>query len=315
MRGSEQCTPYLTVKGKSHVGEEMPCCGAFLLRLRLCESSTLVIEFSTQKGSQGAFGLKNVRSTVFNPPLTHFVLPATLDTSGETLAERASTWAARVRARDETIASVQTEIDNLVFGLYGLEDADRIALTTTLSTEASGDTKAEASEDDEYEATADVSVLTTDLLSYSLGAAFGRWDIRFATGEKTAPELSDPFAPLPVCPLRPASERARSAHHQGRSQKADGKASCYRSAYPPSIAPEQSTKSDSALTPNTPLVGSFGGKGVGAFSFHQRSVECPTGLDTSLHTAKLSPRWLFLLPFGPQIKPDARIVFKTALSK
>lgn len=33
-----------------------------------------------------------------------------------------------------------------------------------------------------------------------LGVAFGRWDIRYAKGEQTAPELPDPFAPLPVCP-------------------------------------------------------------------------------------------------------------------
>jgi hypothetical protein len=38
-----------------------------------------------------------------------------------------------------------------------------------------------------------------ELVSYSVGAAFGRWDIRFATGEKPAPELPDPFAPLPAC--------------------------------------------------------------------------------------------------------------------
>jgi hypothetical protein len=28
----------------------------------------------------------------------------------------------------------------------------------------------------------------------------GRWDIRYATGEKAARDLPDPFAPLPVCP-------------------------------------------------------------------------------------------------------------------
>jgi len=33
-----------------------------------------------------------------------------------------------------------------------------------------------------------------------LGYVFGRWDIRYATGERPAPELPDPFAPLPVCP-------------------------------------------------------------------------------------------------------------------
>ena len=38
------------------------------------------------------------------------------------------------------------------------------------------------------------------IISFSLGTAFGRWDIRYATGEQAAPELPDPFAPLPVCP-------------------------------------------------------------------------------------------------------------------
>lgn len=38
------------------------------------------------------------------------------------------------------------------------------------------------------------------LVSWLAGVAFGRWDIRYATGEQAAPELPDPFAPLPVCP-------------------------------------------------------------------------------------------------------------------
>jgi hypothetical protein len=50
----------------------------------------------------------------------------------------------------------------------------------------------------------DFSVSPEDLakrrLSYFLGCAFGRWDIRYATGERSEPELPDPFAPLPVCP-------------------------------------------------------------------------------------------------------------------
>ena len=39
-----------------------------------------------------------------------------------------------------------------------------------------------------------------DFVSYCLGVTFGRWDIRYATGDQAAPELPDPFAPLPVCP-------------------------------------------------------------------------------------------------------------------
>jgi hypothetical protein len=37
-------------------------------------------------------------------------------------------------------------------------------------------------------------------ISYLLGCVFGRWDIRFATGERQPESLPDPFAPLPVCP-------------------------------------------------------------------------------------------------------------------
>jgi hypothetical protein len=39
-----------------------------------------------------------------------------------------------------------------------------------------------------------------ELPSFIVGVALGRWDIRYATGEQAAPELPDPFAPLPVCP-------------------------------------------------------------------------------------------------------------------
>ncbi|TVR84540.1 MAG: BREX-1 system adenine-specific DNA-methyltransferase PglX [Rhodospirillales bacterium] len=38
-------------------------------------------------------------------------------------------------------------------------------------------------------------------ISYLLGCVFGRWDIRYATGEREPSSLRDPFAPLPVCPL------------------------------------------------------------------------------------------------------------------
>ncbi len=51
-----------------------------------------------------------------------------------------------------------------------------------------------AVEDERFHESADV------LVSYAIGAAFGRWDIRFATGEKPAPEFPDPFTPLLICP-------------------------------------------------------------------------------------------------------------------
>jgi hypothetical protein len=40
----------------------------------------------------------------------------------------------------------------------------------------------------------------SSIISFLLGSVFGRWDIRYATSERAAPTLPDPFAPLPVCP-------------------------------------------------------------------------------------------------------------------
>ncbi len=37
-------------------------------------------------------------------------------------------------------------------------------------------------------------------LSYAIGGAFGRWDIRFVIGGEKPPQLSDAFAAIPICP-------------------------------------------------------------------------------------------------------------------
>ena len=79
-------------------------------------------------------------------------MPALLAAPGATLAERAAAWAARVRTSEETVAAIQAEIDDLAFRLYGLDAADRAALTATLATEATPTPTAEAGEDEEEEA-------------------------------------------------------------------------------------------------------------------------------------------------------------------
>ena len=44
------------------------------------------------------------------------------------------------------------------------------------------------------------SSVGSNIISYCVGCTYGRWDIRYAKGEKSAPDIPDPFAPLPVCP-------------------------------------------------------------------------------------------------------------------
>lgn len=47
----------------------------------------------------------------------------------------------------------------------------------------------------------DTERVAAELLSYTLGAVFGRWDARLALHPEWAPQLTDPFAALPRCPL------------------------------------------------------------------------------------------------------------------
>lgn len=47
----------------------------------------------------------------------------------------------------------------------------------------------------------DLARAAADLLSYAVGVAFGRWDLRLATHPEWIPTFADPFDPLPPCPL------------------------------------------------------------------------------------------------------------------
>jgi hypothetical protein len=101
---------------------------------------------------------------------------------------------------------LETEIESF-FGLdsnetaelcYELEEA-LAARMTHIDAEEEGE---ESDDDEGAELILDNSERSHHemTISHGLGCAFGRWDIRFATDEKPAPELPDPFAPLPVCP-------------------------------------------------------------------------------------------------------------------
>ncbi|HYO90962.1 MAG TPA: hypothetical protein VEQ40_04970, partial [Pyrinomonadaceae bacterium] len=103
----------------------------------------------------------------------------------------------------DQLAAHHHEIDGIAFRLYGIGDRDRRDIEASFTVAASpiaDDEQAETEDEAEDEpAPADAHQLTSGLLSYAVGCAFGRWDVRFATSECPAPILPDPFAPLPVC--------------------------------------------------------------------------------------------------------------------
>lgn len=102
-------------------------------------------------------------------------------------------------AIEAELARIQTEIDDIAFDLYGFSDADRAAALGGTGGEASdGDAVEDAdTEGDEDEAAADTPSADA-LLSWTIGVAFGRFDIRLATGERAAPPEPEPFDPLPA---------------------------------------------------------------------------------------------------------------------
>ncbi len=107
--------------------------------------------------------------------------------SSETAAEfTVAPLTAKATGEDELRAN-QQELDTLVATAYGFSEVSLGILAEKYPipfhrSETAPDTGIDAK------------------ISYYCGCAFGRWDIRYATGEQAVPELPDPFAPLPVCP-------------------------------------------------------------------------------------------------------------------
>ena len=140
-----------------------------------------------------------------------FVLPALLMVDGKSLAGRAAMWSDHVRNVEAELGAIQADIDDRCFQLYGIDDADRQAITRGFGANAIGLESAEAQpkvgaenddegeDDDEPETAADTTALAAELVSWAVGVAFGRFDIRMATGERHRPTEPEPFDPLPVC--------------------------------------------------------------------------------------------------------------------
>lgn len=114
----------------------------------------------------------------------------------------------RVSESKALLLSVAEEIDSIVRGLYGLLSQD--VVSTEIAMQASGseeicadDGTADREEnEEEYTAGEDAEELVVaTLIEYLIGLPFGRWDLRYATGELQRPELPDSFDPVPLCPL------------------------------------------------------------------------------------------------------------------
>jgi hypothetical protein len=133
-----------------------------------------------------------------------FILPALIQVDGKTLIHRAEKWTEHVQAVQADVATIQAEIDERCYVLYGIDNEDRRAITEGFGASTDGSEveevgTADAEDEDNAEAGADTAVLVAELVSWTVGGAFGRFDIRLATGERPLPSEPDPFDALPVC--------------------------------------------------------------------------------------------------------------------
>ncbi|HRQ87157.1 MAG TPA: type II restriction endonuclease subunit M [Bacteroidia bacterium] len=129
-----------------------------------------------------------------------FVAPA-LARPDLSLAEASTEWSGLLADSSTGVSVIQTEIDEIGYRLYGIEDEDRRAIEAMLGQSGSNDEDAGGEDQEDEDApSADAPALVSELFDYLLGTILGRWDIRYATGEHPAPDPPEPFAPLPVCP-------------------------------------------------------------------------------------------------------------------
>ena len=138
-----------------------------------------------------------------------FVLPVLLQTDGSTLVQRTSAWGHRVAHAETALAAVQAQITASCFQLYGVVDeSDRQAILESLRIRDAGDENdaVEGESDDGADADSDhedaddgTIGLARDLVSWAVGIAFGRFDVRLATGARPMPPEPEPFDPLPAC--------------------------------------------------------------------------------------------------------------------
>ncbi len=130
-----------------------------------------------------------------------FWLPALLQVDGDSLVRCAQSWAQVTATREAELDELAAQIDGHAYRLYGISAEDRQHIERGF---AASDVDSEAEPEDEGDADeevveVDTAPMVASLLSWSLGVAFGRFDVRLATGERAELAEPEPFDPLPVC--------------------------------------------------------------------------------------------------------------------
>jgi len=141
-----------------------------------------------------------------------FGFPNLIKVDGTTLVERAVDYGKHYAETERELLRIQSEVEGIAYDLYGFTEGERKAVSGMQNAvgsenlddgdECAGDEN-DANDADKLRVSSSSAygpLLTAHFLSWFVGVAFGRWDVRIALDPSLAPKLPDPFDPLPVCP-------------------------------------------------------------------------------------------------------------------
>ena len=132
-----------------------------------------------------------------------FSLPAVLQVGEGHLNPRVAAWTKLVAKSEQELSELQRSVDERCFALFGISEEDQQSIRVSFGDAeepcSDDDTESDESDGDLSDDEFDALPMVASLLSWSLGVAFGRFDVRLASGERDAPPEPEPFDPLPVC--------------------------------------------------------------------------------------------------------------------
>jgi len=108
-----------------------------------------------------------------------FVVPALLRFDLPLLRDRIAELSERERVRCEILERCQRRLDDLSFQLYGIDGNDRSSIEEMIGVTSEGDSEATDQDGDEGDAPESSCIperLVSALVSYVVGAIYGRWD-------------------------------------------------------------------------------------------------------------------------------------------
>lgn len=166
-------------------------------------SSTTATDIALSTYARSGWSLR--RALDLSSETSHsFLIPAVFQVEGTLFRDRVVAWATRVVAIESQLTSVQSGIDQLCFELYGISAEDRVAIAegfgvSSDSNEEDGSGGTDDADADCSDIELDAAGLAAGLVSWAIGVAVGRFDLRLATAERSWAEEPDPFDPLPLC--------------------------------------------------------------------------------------------------------------------